>query len=177
MTIRITIPLTHHRKGMAMNIDRTFQLDLLTRCADAYPRGIQFYMEDQIDPKLVVNALYLEGHGLVKCDKFIPMTGDIAIVEVTITERGIDFISDDGGLSAILGVVTVKLHEDTLKQLVERKIAESDLPPEQKSVWLEALRQAPGTAMKHLTEKLVDEALTQGANALRLVGSSLGFPV
>ena len=39
-----------------------------------------------------------------------------------ITAKGIDFLEDDGGLSAILGVVTVKLHADTLREMLAKKI-------------------------------------------------------
>jgi hypothetical protein len=48
---------------------------------------------------------------------------------VKITSRGIDFLADDGGLAAILGVVTVKLHEETLKALLEAGV--DALPPPQ----------------------------------------------
>ena len=40
---------------------------------------------------------------------------------------------DDGGLSAILGVVTVKLHSDTIQALLNTKIDQADIPPEEKS--------------------------------------------
>ncbi len=35
-----------------------------------------------------------------------------------ITAKSIDLLEDDGGVSAILGVVTAKLHEDTIRNLV-----------------------------------------------------------
>ena len=75
------------------------------------------------------NVYYLKGHGLVdypddsKCSY---------IYNLRITAKGIDFLADDGGLSAILGVVTVKLHGDTIQALLAAKIDEADIPPEEK---------------------------------------------
>ena len=52
-----------------------------------------------------------------------------------ITAKGVDFIRDDGGLSAILSVQTVKLHEDTLKELLSIAIQQAKLPePEKESI-------------------------------------------
>ena len=45
-----------------------------------------------------------------------------------ITAKGLDFLEDDGGLSAILGAITVKLDPDDLRALIAARIEESDLP-------------------------------------------------
>jgi hypothetical protein len=80
-----------------------------------------------------------------------------------------DFLADDGGLSSILGVVTVKLHEDTLKQLIGQRITESDLPAPEKSKLLEQLKTLPGEAIKHLTLKLVDAGLANWPIAVQAI--------
>lgn len=51
------------------------------------------------------------------------------------------------------------IYEDTLKELIGQRIAESDLPQQEKSTLLEQVRSLPGETIKHLTMKLVDAGL------------------
>ncbi len=63
------------------------------------------------------NILYLAGHGLIEArlsneiDRRLPSVMDSF---TKITSKGIDFIRDDGGLSAILNVQTIKFHRDAV---------------------------------------------------------------
>jgi hypothetical protein len=57
-----------------------------------------------------------------------------------ITARGLDFLEDDGGLGAILNVVTIRLEADTLRQLLETKINASDMPEADKQTLLAKLK-------------------------------------
>jgi len=90
-----------------------------------------------------------------------------------ITAAGMDFLADDGGVGAILGVVTVKIHEDTIKQLIEARIAGSDLPEEEKRPLLQAVRELPGEAIKHLTTRLLDLGLDNLPGAVSLIRTYL----
>ncbi|HEX7908277.1 MAG TPA: hypothetical protein VF534_09345 [Paraburkholderia sp.] len=80
-----------------------------------------------------------------------------------------DFLADDGGLSAILGVVTVRLHEETLKELIGTQIAESDLPDPEKIRLLDQLKSLPAEAIKHLSLKLIDAGLSHWSSALPVI--------
>lgn len=89
-------------------------------------------------------------HGLVVCnDKNLSAT-------VKITAKGIDFLTDDGGLSAILGVVTVRLHSDTIQALLGAKINEANIPPEEKSRLKGILSKMGDVALAKFTEKAID---------------------
>lgn len=90
------------------------------------------------------------------------------------TAAGMDFLADDGGLSAILGVVTIKLHDDTIRQLIEARIQSAELPETAKSHLLKSLREAPGETIKLLTEKLLDAGLANLPAALPLIQRVLG---
>lgn len=90
-----------------------------------------------------------------------------------ITASGMDFLADDGGIGAILGVVTVKLHEDTIKQLIEARIAASDLPEEEKRPLLQTVRELPGESIKHLTTKLLDAGLENVPRLVELIRTAL----
>lgn len=84
-----------------------------------------------------------------------------------------DFLADDGGLSAILGVVTVKLHDETIRDLIAARIQDSNLPPEEKTGLLTQLRELRGESIKHLTLKLLDAGLDNASKALPLIQRAL----
>lgn len=84
-----------------------------------------------------------------------------------------DFLADDGGLSAILGVVTIKLHDDTIKALIEGRILQSDLPEPEKKRFLAQLRELPAETTKHLVLKLVDLGLDKAPTAIETIGTFL----
>ena len=78
-------------------------------------------------------------------------------------------------MSAILGVVTIKLESNQLKMILETKIMESDLSPERKQSMIDGIRELPAESIKHLTMKLLDEGLENLPSALVLVGTYLGL--
>ncbi len=87
------------------------------------------------------------------------LDGHVSMGLPKITAQGIDFLADDGGLSAILGVVTVKFKEDQLRKILEKKIDASSLNVTEKS-WLRSTVEKLSTeSLKHLTLKLLDKGL------------------
>lgn len=154
-----------------MNLDRTYQHELLEMLAQSYPRSHDIRrlfqdMDDAATERYAANLMYLEEHGLAESAIQYGMDGHMASGLPRITAKGMDFLADDGGLSAILGVVTIKLHENTLKELIAHRISESELPASEKSRLLEQIKSLPGEAIKHLTLKLVDAGLSNWPNAL-----------
>ncbi|ONH52783.1 hypothetical protein SAMN04490182_4585 [Pseudomonas cedrina] len=163
-----------------MKLDRSLQRKILTGLAAVYPRSPSYAEYDEIaegvdEDVFDANLYYLAQHGLVaECMSFA-MSGEILINmgKLACTAQGMDFLAGDGGLSAILGTVTVKLHEDTLRQLIEAKVKASDAPEDQKTGILKALREAPGDAIKHLTEKLLDLGLENAPKAFPIIQTLL----
>lgn len=156
-------------------LDRAHQREILEALARLFPQG-----SDDIDALLgrpdttarqtLANVQYLAEHGLLTSgyqrlgtlgdDSFIP------VGETCITARGLDLLEDDGGLGAILGVVMIKIHDDTLRQLIERRVLDSDLPPPDKKRLLDQLRVLRAETIKHLALKLVDKGLEGGPQAI-----------
>lgn len=159
-----------------MKIDREVQNKLLQRLADEYPQPVEaLELGRGIDPQLLDPTIaYLEEHGLVRATFIGSLNMGSPLLEAKITARGIDFLADDGGLGAILAVVTVKMHEDTLKQLIASKLEAADLPPQDKKRFLDQLRELPGETTKHLALKLVDVGLENWHKALPLIQSMIG---
>ncbi|RQZ18120.1 hypothetical protein DIE15_08275 [Burkholderia sp. Bp9031] len=151
-----------------MKMNRALQREILEALAETFPKAMpsepwKGLIEKYGDDAFRANALYLDGHGLLTWN--VQSQG----IYVRITSRGLDFLEDDGGLSAMLDVVTVKLHEDTLKELIGQRIEAANLPEPEKHRLLDQLRSLRGETIKHLTLKLVDAGLENWPAALQLI--------
>ena len=153
-------------------LDRNLQHKFLSELYKVYPDSITYdyyinaaiaqttgVIEAEEDALFVLkqsaNLQYLAEHGLVV---FGDKTFITAIVKIT--AKGIDFLMDDGGLSAILGVVTVKLHSDTIQALLDAKINEANIPPEEKSRLKGILSKMGDVALAKFTEKAIDAVIS-----------------
>jgi hypothetical protein len=143
------------KEGRAAMIDRTTQREVLEQLRDAFPAFLTFTADSDERQKLAANLAYLGQHGLIIDGIKISLDGHAHFGASTITARGIDFLEDDGGLSAILGTVTVKLHADTIRFIFEEKIEQSGLPPEEKSALRKHLADLPATALQAGMTQLV----------------------
>lgn len=160
-----------------MILNRLLQNDLLKGLATHYPYQTEMaYLDSEVITKyfeqIEANLAYLEEHGLITCQHPNPHSPERLLSKLNITARGMDFLADDGGLTAILGTVTVKLHADTVRDLLETKVMTSDLPPEEKRRIADTLKDLPGEALKIVTNKLVEkglEALSNPQSILSLV--------
>lgn len=156
-----------------MRIDRALQKRLLEHLRDVYPQPSYLVHEEGNREGSVKNMFYLAELGLIRLDKGQFLDGTIEIHGATITAKGIDFLEDDGGVGAILGTLTVKLHEDTLRQLIESKLRAASIPEEQKNGILKALREAPAETTKQLITKLVDLGMENAPKAVPLIQTLL----
>ncbi|WP_414867403.1 hypothetical protein [Pseudomonas donghuensis] len=162
-----------------MSLNRDLQRRILERISAAYPYSLPDSEYDELaeasgEEVLDANLYYLIQHGLIEnCLRVADREILVNTSLMKCTAKGMDFLADDGGLSAILDTVTVKLHEDTLRQLIEAKIQAADLPEEKKSGILKALREAPGETTKQLITKLVDLGMENAPKALPLIQTLL----
>ncbi len=159
-----------------MKLNRDLQLKILRSLESAYPEDISDEdwraLNVKYDgPTIRSNLFYLHEHGLI--DWNVTDAG----FRLKATCKGIDFLADDGGLAAILGVLTIRFHGDTIKALIEQKIVESDLDPSDKPRFVDALRSLPADATKHLTMKLLDLAVTHAPGALHAIRTALSTHV
>ncbi|WP_429499075.1 hypothetical protein ACQUFY_08305 [Robbsia andropogonis] len=162
-----------------MKLDRALQRTILQMLAVSYPAPIHPndfnpFLKQHDERSTAANLMYLHQHGLITKPLSIGADHHISYACPAATMDGMDFLEDDGGLSAILGVVTVKLHEDTIKSLIETRIEESaDIDAADKPRYVDALRALPADATKHLTMKLLDAAVTHAPGALHLIRTAL----
>lgn len=166
-----------------MKLNREYQKRILDTLATAFPCILtrEQYAElasDVEEEVFAANVRYLEMHELIQPGSIqVAMDGSFVINlgKLQITHRGLDFLADDGGLSAVLGVLTVKLHADTVRDLIEAKVQGSDMPDSDKKRFIDQLRALPSEGLKHLTTRLIDAALDNLPAALPLLRAHIGF--
>lgn len=166
-----------------MILDREFQLELMTKMAEVYPAAYNFsqderYRDSDFQTKLFTNLYYLQSHGLLEA-KSIHLTLGVdgwqtwTLGSTRLNHKGMDFLADDGGLSAILGTVTIKFETEQLKAILAAKIMSSDLSPERKTTMIDAIKELPAEGLKHLTTKIVDVGWDNLDSLMALIQGSL----
>lgn len=157
-----------------MKVDRALQLKYLEQLAEAYPETVN--VQNWSDDKAVrsSNLLYLEEHHLVVNSTSKGLSFGPEVIMSKITARGIDFLRDDGGLTAVLGVVTVRLEAESIRALIADRLDAEDVQPEQRSRLKKALETMSTEALKTATKRLVEEALLRAPNAIQLLNTWLG---
>jgi hypothetical protein len=164
----------HHRPSP---ISRKLQHELLLLMRDQYPSAMHNIPDfpNIEDRDIFVNLLYLEEHRLCKSGVTIGARGDPQFSGATINASGLDFLEDDGGLSAALGVVTIKVHADTVRDLLASKIDETAIPAEEKSRLKSAIKGLSETALKSGTTELVQTGLQHIPNVVEWLRTIAGL--
>ena len=149
--------------------DRKIQRQILETLRTAYPKRVDTRSMTFSDT-VGENLAYLEEHGLVDAK----WSGNFAVANAKITARGIDFLSDDGGLSAILDTVVVKLHSDTIKELLISQVDGSDQPDNIKSQLKAKIRELPANAVSTIATEAVKIGLKHAPDAITWLTGLLG---
>ncbi|EPY9585765.1 hypothetical protein [Proteus mirabilis] len=159
--------------------DRALQLDILTALYDSFPNPLEDDEYEELSKKfsnkdhLIANMLYLEMHGLIE-KPFIQSSTLDGIEYIFnsytcfITEKGIDFLLDDGGLSAILKVQTIRIHSDSIKAL-EDIILTSNESPDMKANLRSKLHELPANAITHLMNELLVKGVMNLPVAIQII--------
>lgn len=144
-------------------LDRQLQRTLLERMAEVYP--LSWDMEGvlgQVDELILqANLAYLAEHGLITDALLIGVDRSVSFTAPTITAHGMDFLADDGGLTAILGVVTIKIDDETVRKLLDRHIDALPGSPDEKSMLRRTLDGVLPTAGKVVLERLIGLGVNQ----------------
>lgn len=172
-TLRV-LPSPAPRVTRLNHLDRTLQRQILEALAESYPAiatcaAVQL---DADDRRWLVNVHYLAEHGLVE----LPARRARAKAEqdaARITAKGIDFLQDDGGLGAILGVLTVKFEADTLRALLLRQLDQSELASTVKDRIRKVLVDAGADTLKDAAKALIEQAWRNAPQAVQALESLL----
>ncbi len=120
---------------------------------------------DKLKHIILCNILYLIDHHLLKYKLLRKQnfhTKETEYIEdinrILITAKGIDFLAHDGGLSSILGVVTIKLHNDTLQALLTDRIDQAEISDAEKGNLKNALSTIKEAGLVKITEMAIENA-------------------
>lgn len=171
-----------------MNVDREQQREILQLLFDAYPwttNDIAKKISDMVNAnasRAVGNLLYLQMHGLIS--KCVEVTG-VGYERVSfdgeeyplyrydrcpkLTEKGIDFLLGDDGLSAILNTKTVRIEESSIKLLATALIENAPVSEEEKKSALNGLKQIPATVLQKWLTGLAEKAMPSHEATLELI--------
>lgn len=149
--------------------DRNLQKKILEVCFEAYPEhttwGLfaptQFDLDiTGIDEKtLSANIVYLEEHSLITIQSRTSDDPYSFLDNMRATHKGIDFLLNDGGLSAILNVQTIQFHKETITVL-EDLIVISNLSESQKEEAKLKLKDISHDVIKCIIQSITDAGLS-----------------
>jgi hypothetical protein len=151
-----------------MKLDRALQRQILETLRSAYPRRDRAQLfagakdDDALEELIIANLVYLEEHKLVHSGVTFSLSGSAIYTGA----GSLDFLEDDGGLTTILGTVTVKLHADTIRDLMLAKVEAAPLPPAEKSALKKAISTLSGEALKEIAKKLVAAGMDSAPDAI-----------
>lgn len=143
-------------------LDKDLQRELLIRLREHYPEIVDLQPLDLWNRKgFHRNAFYLDAHGLIKrvAARMDVTNSPNLMLTARLTEKGVDFLEEDGGLGAILNKVTVSLDQESLRALLAARIEASTLPAPKKAKFLSMLGSFTGKAAERAILCLIEQAL------------------
>lgn len=153
-------------------LDRALMRKMLETLAEGYPHAVdaKLLMVDPQSRETLRHVAYLAEHGLVENEFLGMLDAGNVLLSSRLTARGLDFLQDDGGLTAVLNVVTVRLDAETIRGLIEERIeADKSMPQAEKSLLMDWVKTAGKEALSEATKRLITAALDQAPSVLQLL--------
>ncbi len=132
-----------------MQLDRKLQADILHALEEVYPdsllvEALPGYSNDR---SYMANLFYLQEHGLIEGGDIREPGQCRSMIDVQITKTGLDFLSDDGGLQAILGDFTIKFQRVELVEALQQ-VMHTNTPENEHIAYLDLLEQLDSKQLK-----------------------------
>lgn len=152
-------------------MNREMQLRILKALEEIYPqRANPRLLKEAIDyDEFDRDLFYLKEHGLVDVEVAEIMKGTVRFGAPRLTHKGRDFLAADGGLTAMLNVVTVRLHDDTIRDLLVDRVKESGAEASVKGQLTKAIREAPASALSQVANHAVQKGIQQMPDVVGLL--------
>lgn len=159
-----------------MNVDREQQAVILQILFDAYPWKTKeasqkiYSMLQNEKSRTIGNLLYLQMHGLISECIEIKGTGYESVTDSdgmtwdlfkyydcpSLTEKGIDFLMGDEGLSSVLNTKRIVIEEVSLRYLIEQFILRSAIADDRKPNLIQEMKQIPLKVLINWITKQLD---------------------
>ena len=153
-----------------MKINRELQQLILTALSEHYPATMDENQLPEYDTEDFRPTLhYLLEHQLIDGVDRELINVRPEFLDLRITVRGLDYLQDDGGITAKLNTVTVRFDAAELQALLSEKISKADLPEPERESLTHAIRSLPAEGLRQVTLRLLGDAVEQWPSALRLL--------
>lgn len=151
-----------------MKLNRKLQKDILEALSEVYPDSLLVSALPGFshNREFMGNLFYLQEHGVIDGGDIREPGQCRSMVDAQITKAGLDFLADDGGLSAILGYRFIRLEASELVDSLLKLLQESEVEDDKCSAAAVQLKSMDGEALENLVVELlrqtgpVYEALT-----------------
>ena len=149
-------------------IDYNLIRKMLGRLQEVYPDRVDglWRMEPDED-KSVRHIAYMREHGLIEAAHFSKDKRGYNIGRIRITAKGIDFLSPDGGLSA-LAAPTIRIAPESLISVIDAALANRNVSTDDRSLIQKALGVAGPEGVKQLVTRLIDAGIMHAPDLLSL---------
>jgi hypothetical protein len=156
--------------------DKNIWTDMLEAAAETYPAPCvaDQWNEDLGKSTANANITYLVDHDLVTGLARKRM-GDIeSYAEITITSAGLDYVSDDGGLTSELGIVTIRIEAETIQALVAAQIEMTDATRQEKNLLRQQLEALSKEGHQRLATQLIRIGLEAAPRSFEWLKTQIG---
>jgi|GEM_PF-1303667 len=154
-------------------MDTEIYKKILGVLADAYPvpvAGASLLRElADVEKKVVIQEVaHLQELGMLTAAIHISSDGanKCTLGTAKITAKGRDYLKPDGGLSAELNTLLVKVHAQTIKDILNAQIELSELNSSTKSKLKEAVKNLPAHTLQEVVTGLVQRGLESSPGAI-----------
>ena len=138
-------------------MNRELQSKILNSLKDSYPERVDLnQLRREVGEDVGADLEYLYDHGLVT-GHYINTLGSAksTFIWAQITSEGLDFLEDDGGLSALRNTIHVRFDTEELKTVLV-DVFTQNAPEDKQETVRGAIRSLPAAAVRDLFAKLLE---------------------
>jgi hypothetical protein len=140
-----------------MELNRKLQKDILVALSEVYPDSLLVSALPGFshNREFMGNLFYLQEHGVIDGGDIREPGQCRSMVDAQITKTGLDFLADDGGLSAILGYRFIKLEASDVADLLLKMLEQADIGDDRRLAAAEQLNTMDNDALSNLVVRLL----------------------
>lgn len=155
-------------------LDRKLQKFILEELKITYPEPRDYteipgYSDHEY---FIANLYYLAEHGLIDVPgPWYPFDNSAGVENclASITANGLDFLEDDGGLRAILNIVTIKFDPEDIKKAFVIRIEALECSNEDKSKYKDIIKELPAEVLKTISQRLINVGIDNLPNLIKFI--------
>lgn len=129
--------------------------------AKMYRAKLAAEMPEVEESRLPALVKHLDELGYVTADIRISSDGlnRVSLLHATITARGRDYLKPDGGLTAERDALVVRLHADTIRDMLVSRIEQSELEGSAKAKLIDQVKSLPAKGLEAMVTALAQQGL------------------